>query len=298
MFGYIRPQKEQLRVWEYELFRAAYCGLCHTLGHRYGPVWRFLLNYDFCYLAILLSGTAGTPCSFCSRRCISSPLKPRRVLEQSPSLEYAADATVLLSYHKVRDGIRDEKGLRRFGMRLAAFLMRRGCRRAAAYRPTLERAIRENMQALIALEDARCPSLDRAADTFARILAAAAEDLPAERTARPLRELLYHTGRWIYIADAWNDAAEDIKSGSYNPIVLRDSLTKPPEGAQTDEIRDTLELSCAAAARAYDLLELGSFGGIVGNVLYLGMPAVAGQIRSGCYRPFNLGRKGVRHGSL
>ena len=55
MFGYIRPQKGQLRVWEYELFRAAYCGLCHTLGKRYGPVWRFLLNYDFCYLAVLLS---------------------------------------------------------------------------------------------------------------------------------------------------------------------------------------------------------------------------------------------------
>ena len=32
MFGYIRPQKGQLRVWEYELFRAAYCGLCAALG--------------------------------------------------------------------------------------------------------------------------------------------------------------------------------------------------------------------------------------------------------------------------
>ena len=297
MFGYIRPQTGQLRVWEYELFRAAYCGLCHTLGKRYGPVWRFLLNYDFCYLAVLLSGTSDTPCRFCSRRCIASPLRARRVAEPSPALEYAADATVLLSYFKVLDGVRDEIGLHRAGLRIAAALMRRGFRRASGFRPKLADAIEKNMAALAALEEERCPSLDRAADTFAKILAAAADDMP-DRTGRPLRELLYHTGRWIYIADAWNDAAEDIRSGGYNPIVLRDSLTEPPAGPRADALDSTLELSCAAAARALDLMDLGSFSGIVGNVLYLGMPAVAAQIRSGHYDPFNLRRRGVRHGSL
>ena len=55
MYGYVRPplgaldEKERLR------FQRAYCGLCHTLGLRYGPAARFILNYDFTYLAILLS---------------------------------------------------------------------------------------------------------------------------------------------------------------------------------------------------------------------------------------------------
>ena len=298
LFGYIRPQKEQLRVWEYELFRASYCGLCHTLGQRYGLLWRILLNYDFCYLAILLSGASGKECAFCFRRCVASPLRTRRTLERTPALEYAADTTVLLSYHKILDGIRDEKGPKHFGLRLLAALMRHGYRRAAAYRPSLAAAVSASMTALAALEDAQNPSLDRAADTFAQLLAAAAADLPSPETARPMRELLYHTGRWIYIADAWNDAEEDIRSGSYNPIVLRDALQAPPSGAQADSLGTTLELSCAAASRAFDLLELGPFSGIVGNVLYLGMPAVAGQIRSGHYKPFNLRKKGEKHGSL
>ena len=298
MFGYIRPQKGQLRVWEYELFRASYCGLCHTLGRRYGPVWRLLLNYDFCYLAILLSGAERAPCRFCRRRCIVSPLRRRQVLVQTAALEYAADATVLLTWHKVCDGIRDETGLRRFGLRVLCALMGRGYRRAAAFRPALAQAIGANVDALTALEEAQNPSLDRAADTFAQILAAAAADLPDAGTARPLRELLYHTGRWIYIADAWNDTADDIRTGSYNPIVLRDALREPPKGEGADSLYETMEFSCAAASRAFDLMDLGDFGGIVGNVLYLGMPGVAGQIRSGTYRPFSLCRKGVRHGSL
>ena len=33
--------------------------LCHTLGGRYGPAARMILNYDFTYLAILLSDPGG-----------------------------------------------------------------------------------------------------------------------------------------------------------------------------------------------------------------------------------------------
>ena len=298
MFGYIRPYKPELKVWEYELFRAAYCGLCHTLGSRYGFFWRFLLNYDLCYLAVLLSGAGQQPCDFCDRRCVASPFRRRRVLKTTPALEYSADATVLLTYYKVRDGIRDERGAKKLAMRLLARLMRRGFRRAATFRPALDGAVRENMAALDALEDSRCPSLDRAADTFAKILAAAAADIPSPQVSRPLRELLYHTGRWVYIADAWNDVEDDLQSGSYNPIILRHSLTAPPGREEGEALYDTLELSAAAAADAFSLMQLGSFSGIVGNVLYLGMPAAAKQIRSGGYQPLNAHKRGRKHGSL
>ena len=59
MFGYILPLREELKVREFEQFRSAYCGLCHTMGPRYGPAARFLLNYDFTFLAMLLA--PGTP---------------------------------------------------------------------------------------------------------------------------------------------------------------------------------------------------------------------------------------------
>ena len=36
MFGYVRPYKPELKVKEYEMFRAAYCGLCWALKEKYG----------------------------------------------------------------------------------------------------------------------------------------------------------------------------------------------------------------------------------------------------------------------
>ena len=55
MYGYVRPPLQLLPQEENERFRRIYCGLCHTLGERYGQAARFILNYDFTYLAILLS---------------------------------------------------------------------------------------------------------------------------------------------------------------------------------------------------------------------------------------------------
>lgn len=63
MFGYVRPPLESLPQPERDRFQRAYCGLCHTLGQRYGQAARFILNYDFTYLTILLaSPTEGRRC--------------------------------------------------------------------------------------------------------------------------------------------------------------------------------------------------------------------------------------------
>ena len=44
MFGYIRPLECELKVRDQALYRAYYCGLCKTIGRRYGQVARVALN--------------------------------------------------------------------------------------------------------------------------------------------------------------------------------------------------------------------------------------------------------------
>ena len=51
MFGYVKPHVPELRVGEYELFRAVYCGVCRSMGRHTGTVSRFTLNYDYVFLA-------------------------------------------------------------------------------------------------------------------------------------------------------------------------------------------------------------------------------------------------------
>ena len=70
MFGYVRPSDDRLTPADRETFRAAYCGLCHALGARYGLVGRMILNYDLTFLAMVLSDGAG---EMCAKRCAVHP---------------------------------------------------------------------------------------------------------------------------------------------------------------------------------------------------------------------------------
>ena len=56
MFGYIVVHKPELKVREYETYRASYCGLCHSLKRRQGRLGQLTLSFDMTFLALLLTG--------------------------------------------------------------------------------------------------------------------------------------------------------------------------------------------------------------------------------------------------
>lgn len=82
MFGYVHISPDKLSEEEKERYQACYCGLCHTLGRRYGTFARMILNYDLVFLAVLLSGGSAPECARRGARCIPSiraaPAKARR----------------------------------------------------------------------------------------------------------------------------------------------------------------------------------------------------------------------------
>ena len=59
LFGYVLPYQADLKVWQWQAYRAYYCGLCMQLKERYGFLPRFVLNYDFVFLVLqtLFKGT-------------------------------------------------------------------------------------------------------------------------------------------------------------------------------------------------------------------------------------------------
>ena len=81
--------------------------------------------------------------------------------------------------------------------------------------------MRLHLQALAALEDARCASIDMAAEPFAALMADAAADLTDEKRRRILGQILYQLGRWIYHIDAADDLKKENESANYNPLHYR-----------------------------------------------------------------------------
>ena len=285
MYGYIRPDRGELRGREYELFRAEYCGLCQTLRERYGAAARFVVNYDLTFLAMVLSGDKP---SLTSRRCPVHPMQKRPFANADPALEAAADYSVILTWWKLLDTLQDETGLKAAAALAGETAFRRAYRKAALRRPAFDANVRERLAELSRLEGADEKSLDRAADCFASILAAAGDDAPDTASRRIRRELFYHVGRSVYILDAVDDLSEDLKTGSYNPLRHRlkggeDTLSAEEKSA----LRATLNLSQRSACAALSLREPDAWQPILENILTVGLPEVTELVFSGRWNKRN-----------
>ena len=282
MFGYVRPAEHRLDEEERGRFRAAYCGLCHTLGRRFGLAARFLLNFDFTLLAILLSDGTEKPCG--KKRCPAHPFCPVSTQRQDQALDRAAERSVILAWWQLQDHIADHGFLAGLKYRLAALLLRGAYRKAQKAAPEFDALVREQLAALAALEKTDCASLDAAADPFAVLLSHAADCVAEERKRRILQQLLYHLGRWIYLVDAADDFAADAKKGCYNPIRLRYGL----EGESlTQEVREalgrTMDASLRQMAAAYALCDFGVWTRVLDSIFYDSVYGIGNAVLNGTY---------------
>lgn len=294
MFGFIRPVRPELRVREVDRFQQVYCGLCHAIRSRYGRFYTLFLSYDMTFYTLVTGCGCTETAPPCRARCDASPLRKKACAAPDEYLERAADVSVLLSYHKLRDSLADEKGAKRLLAKMLCRMGRKGYEKARGRLPDADRQMVEALADLQALEKQKCDSMDRAADASARLLTAA---VPRSGDAREriLTQMFYHVGRWVYLLDACADVAEDLISGNYNPVVLRYGLQTPSLSEVKQPLERTLERSLADVCSAFDLLGPARDEGLLRNIIFLGMPLVTRQVLDGTYQ--TNGGWG-KHGSL
>lgn len=262
---------------DWRRYQGVYCGLCHRLGERCGPGARFILNYDFVFLFLLLDEGEGETAW---RRCAAHPIEGRTCLDGGQVMDLCAWESMILAYYKLGDGVADESLLPRTRDRLARGLLRRAYRRARAHCPDFDCHAALCLRELDELERENSPKLDRVADAFARLLAGAAPETGEESLDRPRRQLLYHLGRWIYLTDALDDLSDDMARGGYNPLAAR--FGQEPD---REYLSATMSHSLALAQSAFQLLPRTPWSGILENILYLGLPNVQTLVMEGKWDP-------------
>ncbi len=271
MYGYVRPLKGELKVSEYEAYHQLYCGLCHALKKRGGFFTRFVVNYDFTFLAMLLWRGDKPECE--RRSCPARLGMKCSCIAENEALITSADYSIILAWWKLEDSIYDSGFFKALVFRLLRPLLRPAYKAAAACRPSFAETVQKQIEALRMLEESHCANLDAVADTFACILRAAAESEKDASRRRILEQLLYHLGRMVYILDAADDLPEDIHSGSYNPLLYRFSLENGKlSEADIESLRQSLRLSQNALASALELLEKGAWSSITENTVFYGLP--------------------------
>ena len=211
-----------------------YCGVCKSIGRRYGLFPRLGLVNEFGMLALILTllSMENRNQKVLVKGCVAHPWKKAPSVIDSQYVDYAADLNVAFVYYKLLDSWKDDKNV--FAKAGSALCMRRAAAKAEKRIPQACQSIRENLNLLSSLESEKCDSIDAASDTFASLmrdifllapgmkeaLASGSEYDTAEKLVS-LGNLGYYIGKWVYIVDALYDLEEDRKHGSYNPILLR-----------------------------------------------------------------------------
>jgi len=274
MFGYIRAYKPELRVKEFEMYKAIYCTLCKRLGKNYGVLARLTLSYDFTFLALLdLSLKEG--CIETKRKCCAfNPLKKCNYCKETGSeFDFSSAAAMIMLYYKIKDNITDEKGIKRLGYLAIKPFFFSAYKKAKVKFPYIDEIMAEYIKEQSAFEKEKIYDADRAADPTANALAGLFELLSDDATQkRILNRLGYSLGRYIYLIDAVADLEKDKKSGNYNPYFsVPDEEIKQRAMAQ-------LNLTAAQAQSAFELLDIYKFRDILGNIVYLGLEETAKSV--------------------
>lgn len=276
MFGYVKAYQPELKVRDYEQYKAVYCSLCKTLGREYGLFARLTLSYDFTFAALLRLSLAGECPGFHKSRCPFNPFAKCRACSGGGNVfSFTAGAAVIMTYYKLRDNLRDAGFWKRLASRLLYPFAARAHNKAKRRFPRVEEVIARMMEEQALLEHEGCGLIDRAADPTAKALAALfSMDAAQESDRRVLDRLGYCVGRWVYLIDAADDLCDDLASGDYNPYARAFRISEGDAAAMEaarENARESLLLTAAEALRAYDLLEVRRFDPILRNILTDGL---------------------------
>ena len=273
MFGYIKADKPEMKIKEFEIYKAVYCSLCKELGKSYGLLARLTLSYDFTFLAVLMLSLVDSDPEYAKKACVYNPFKRCTYMTGRDDIFDFVSATSLIAvYGKIIDNINDTKGLKRFGYKIARLKFSLKYDKAVKLYPFVAKAIENMVEYQAKVEKNPDAGIDLAAEPTAKGMEevfSLCSDKDNEK--RILAQLGYCIGKWIYLIDAVCDLDEDIKSGNFNPL-----KTSGKESAVM-----TMNVCSAQAGAALDLLDLKRFDGILKNIIYIGLTETALSKMSG-----------------
>lgn len=282
MFGYIQPDKGELKLKQLTRYRAHYCALCKSMGKNYSQKARLVLNYDCAFFALVLCGmVGGAGCR--AMRCAYKPFKkPFAVVEANLASDFAAGLNIALMWNKLGDDKADEHGAPRLAACVSRAVLHGDYICVQKNMPELCSAVESGLAALIKIEREHKAELDAPAAAFAQMLYSAAMCAPVPDVARKkaFAAMCAGLGRWVYLIDAWDDRAKDAQSGAYNPFNIASA-----SGADEAELKQRAEImlynSLAEAQNAFLLLRPHEDEAIIENILTLGCPGQTRRILGG-----------------
>ncbi len=220
MLGYVQIQKSELKIREYDIYSAYYCGICKSIAKRYGDIPRVVLSYDAAFLAIILGSLDANDETITRERCAVHWVNKRTVAINNDAIDYAADIMIILAYYKMVDNVQDERKLH---FTVLKTIFNRYYKRAEENNITIASVIKTQLEKQSQAEREKNVTLDEISECFATIMQTVFSSYQniSDSHRRILGEIGRQLGKWIYIVDAVDDLEKDILCSSYNPLIYR-----------------------------------------------------------------------------
>ncbi|MBD7912415.1 DUF5685 family protein [Clostridium cibarium] len=290
MFGYVVPLKSELKVKDFNQFRAYYCGLCFSIKKHFGNIPRMTLNYDMTFLALLLDGLNPDKVKVEYKRCMSHPTNKKLVVLDNNALSYAANMNISLVYFKILDDVNDDNDLKSRTFALGLSPYKKKFSKSITH---INEIIKENLSNLTKLEKSKnFTSIDEICDPFSIIVGKILELYPhkiiddSEETRSKLYSLGYSLGKWIYLVDALDDLKDDMEKNKFNPLNYLYNKDNLPYDKFFQTIKSRLEFSILnSACTCRDMLNelsLERNREILENIVNLGLMDKYTNAANGC----------------
>jgi hypothetical protein len=272
MFGYVTPCKMELKIKDYEKFKAYYCGLCKSIKKHSGNVPRIALNYDMTFLAVLVDSFSKDIPTYSKESCIRHPFKKRLVLNDNSCLEYAAFCNTALAYYKLLDNVQDENSLK---SRIYSLFLKTYIDKAPENLKQHLGFIEQKLNELYSMErDYKGINLDELSHPFAELTGYILSSVNVTEKDN-LYMLGYNLGKWIYIIDAFDDHEEDMKKGKFNAINTSCNIQNLSYTEFSSSIRDRIDFILTNCGRqcfeTLNKLNLEKNHDLVFNILQFGL---------------------------
>jgi hypothetical protein len=279
MFGYIKTYKPEMKIREFDAYKAVYCTLCKQLKNDYGFLARFTLNFDYTFLAMIRIAAKKSNVSVCKGRCPYKPFaKCNHIQCEDHQLAFAAAVAMIMLYYKIKDNIADEKFPKRC---LALFLLpfaKCWRKKAKVKYPAIDEIVATLIEQQNAVEAEKGSGLDRFCQPTANALAEIfSYDIPDSSTKRILYVIGYNVGKWVYLIDGLDDFVSDKKDGRFNPYLCRLGQEATPELA-AEFAQKQLNVCIDEALKAFSLLNPQNFGPILENILVFGLEQTQNEV--------------------
>lgn len=264
MFGYVTIYKPELKIKDYETYKGVYCTLCKAMGKEYGVLSRCLLSYDGAFYVLYKLGLNNEELEVNKSRCSFNPCKKcLKVSCKSDIYKLASAITVILSYFKLIDNIKDSNFLKKFILYLIypyfALLKNKAKKK---YNDVFE-TIKNGMIEQFSVETENEISIDKSAHASAKMLGWLFSYGESEDVKQLSYNFGYQLGRTVYFLDAFDDFEKDKATKSFNPFENTENIV--------EDAKFTINLSIGELAETSKNISLNKFSAVADNILYEGL---------------------------